>query len=102
MHLAMVTRVIHPIDSSVGARIRERRTAIGMGLETLGAKIGLSGQTIRKLEYGSDQLPPSRLVAIARALGVGVDFFFDPGDWQIAPDDSPIDERGLDRLNAAE
>lgn len=98
----MVTRVIHPIDSAVGARIRERRTAIGMGLETLGAKIGLSGQTVRKLEYGSDQLPPSRLVALARALGVDVGFFFDPADWQAAADDGQVGERALDRLNAAE
>ncbi|MDE2167663.1 MAG: helix-turn-helix transcriptional regulator [Alphaproteobacteria bacterium] len=98
----MVTRVVHSIDSAVGARIRERRTAIGMGLETLGAKIGLSGQTIRKLEYGSDQLPPSRLVALARALGIGVSFFFDPADWQAATDDRQVDERALDRLNAAE
>ncbi|MDE2228608.1 MAG: hypothetical protein KGL11_06160 [Alphaproteobacteria bacterium] len=36
------------------ARIRERCVAIGMGIETLGAKVGLSGQTMRKLEYGSD------------------------------------------------
>ncbi len=98
----MVTRIIHPIDSAVGARIRERRTAIGMGLETLGAKIGLSGQTIRKLEYGSDQLPPSRLVAIACALGVGVSYFFDPADWQSMADATQISERALDRLNAAE
>lgn len=98
----MVTRIIHPIDSAVGARVRERRTAIGMGLETLGAKIGLSGQTVRKLEYGSDQLPPSRLVAIARALGVGVSFFFDPADWQTAADDTRASERALHRLSAAE
>jgi transcriptional regulator with XRE-family HTH domain len=98
----MVTRVIHPIDSAVGARIRERRTAIGMGLETLGAKVGLSGQTIRKLEYGSDQLPPSRLVAIARALGVGVDFFFDPVDRDSARDDAQIADDAVGQLNAAE
>jgi transcriptional regulator with XRE-family HTH domain len=98
----MVTRVIHPIDSAIGARIRERRTVIGMGLETLGAKVGLSGQTIRKLEYGSDQLPPSRLVAIARALGVGVDFFFDPVDWDSAGDDAQIADDAVGQLNAAE
>jgi transcriptional regulator with XRE-family HTH domain len=73
-----------------------------MGLETLGAKIGLSGQTLRKLEYGSDQIPPSRLVALARGLGVGVEYFFDHADWTGAVDDSLPAEHGLHNIKTAE
>jgi len=69
------------IDIAVAARIRARRSAIGMGQETLGAHLGLSGQTVRKLEAGSG-LSPGRLVALARVLGVDIADFFEPREWR--------------------
>lgn len=71
-----------PVDIAVGARIRARRCALGLGQETLGALVGLSGQTVRKIESGSAALSPGRLVSFARALAVDVAYFFTPGDWK--------------------
>jgi transcriptional regulator with XRE-family HTH domain len=70
------------VDIAVGARIRTRRCELGMGQETLGALLGLSGQTIRKIEAGSAALSPGRLVSIARALSVDVAYLFAREEWR--------------------
>ncbi|MDE3110993.1 MAG: helix-turn-helix domain-containing protein, partial [Acidobacteriota bacterium] len=70
-----------PIDAAVGARIHRRRTELGLSVEMLSAKIGLSNYVLRKFEYGSSRLSPGRLVMIAHVLDVGIAFFFDPADW---------------------
>ncbi|MGO8917160.1 MAG: helix-turn-helix domain-containing protein [Stellaceae bacterium] len=78
-----------PVDIAVGARIRARRCALGLGQETLGALVGLSGQTVRKIEAGSTALSPGRLVSLARALAVDVAYFFAPDDWNHGAADHP-------------
>jgi transcriptional regulator with XRE-family HTH domain len=55
--------------------------------ETLGALLGLSGQTVRKLETGS-HVSSARLVAIARVLSVDVAYFLAAEDWAGAEGDA--------------
>ncbi len=55
-------------DIAIGARIRERRIDIGMGLQALGRAVGLTYQQIQKYETGVNRVASGRLLQIADAL----------------------------------
>ncbi len=58
------------IDAHVGARIRLRRTLMGMSQERLGEALGLTFQQIQKYERGVNRVGASRLDDLARVLDV--------------------------------
>jgi transcriptional regulator with XRE-family HTH domain len=66
-----------PIDVHVGARVRLRRTLLGMSQEKLGDAIGLTFQQVQKYERGANRIGASRLYDLSRVLDVPVSFFFD-------------------------
>lgn len=68
----------HPnlIDVHVGARVRLRRTLLGMSQEKLGQAIGLTFQQVQKYERGTNRIGASRLHELAQVLDVPVAFFF--------------------------
>jgi transcriptional regulator with XRE-family HTH domain len=66
----------NPIDVHVGARIRLRRTLLGMSQGTLAEAIGLTFQQVQKYERGTNRVSSSRLVDMANALDVDVSYFF--------------------------
>ncbi|MEA4838016.1 MAG: helix-turn-helix transcriptional regulator [Rhodospirillaceae bacterium] len=66
----------NPIDIHVGARVRQRRTLLGMSQEKLGQAIGLTFQQVQKYERGGNRIGASRLFDLARALDVPVSYFF--------------------------
>jgi len=66
-----------PIDVLVGARIRLRRTLLGMSQEKLGAALGLTFQQVQKYERGANKVGASRLYEMSRVLNVPIGFFFD-------------------------
>jgi len=67
----------NPIDVHVGARIRLRRTLLGMSQERLAEAIGLTFQQVQKYEKGANRVSSSRLVDMANALDVSIPYFFD-------------------------
>jgi transcriptional regulator with XRE-family HTH domain len=67
----------HPIDAIVGARLRQRRTLLGMSQEKLGEAIGLTFQQVQKYPRGANRISASRLFDMARVLEVPVSCFFD-------------------------
>lgn len=67
----------NPIDIHVGARVRLRRTLLGMSQEKLGHAIGLTFQQVQKYERGTNRIGASRLHELARVLDVPVSFFFE-------------------------
>src|SRR5258708_33966085 len=67
----------HPVDVHVGARMRQRRTLLGMSQEKLGTAVGLTFQQIQKYECGSNRIGSSRLFEFAKVLGVPGAYFFD-------------------------
>src|SRR6476661_2417333 len=67
----------HPVDVHVGARMRQRRTLLGMSQEKLGAAVGLTFQQIQKYERGSNRIGSSRLYEFAKVLDVRVSYFFE-------------------------
>jgi len=66
-----------PIDRHIGARIRARRTLIGMSQEKLGEALGLTFQQVQKYEKGTNRVGSGRLQEIGDILGVQVTYFFD-------------------------
>jgi transcriptional regulator with XRE-family HTH domain len=74
-----------PVDVHVGARVKLRRTLMGLSQGKLGEAIGLTFQQVQKYELGRNRISASMLHRIAEALDVPVSFFFD---------DMPDDIRG--------
>ena len=67
----------NPIDVHVGARLRLRRTLLGLSQEKLGEAVGITFQQLQKYERGSNRISASRLFNLSQVLEVPVSFFFD-------------------------
>jgi len=67
----------NPVDVHIGARMRLRRTLLGMSQEKLGEAIGLTFQQVQKYERGANRIGGSRLYDLSRVLDVPVSFFYD-------------------------
>ncbi len=80
------TGIPNPVDVHVGARLRVRRTLLGMNQTKLGEAIGVSFQQMQKYERGTNRISASRLYDLARLLDVPVEYFFD--DMRIKSPDS--------------
>src|SRR6202045_3092308 len=78
----------NPTDVHVGARVRLRRTLLGMSQEKLGDAIGLTFQQIQKYERGANRIGASRLFDMSRVLDVPVQFFFDERPVETAAADN--------------
>jgi len=70
----------NPIDVHVGARLRARRTLLGMSQTALGDAIGISFQQLQKNEGGSNRISASRLYELSKLLDVDISYFFDEMD----------------------
>ena len=77
-------RGIGPIDVHVGARLRQRRTLLGMNQTNLGNAIGVTFQQVQKYENGMNRISGSRLFALSRVLDVPVEYFFDDMPAEVA------------------
>ena len=71
-----------PVDVHVGARLRQRRTLLGMSQEKLGEAVALTFQQIQKYERGANRIGASRLFQLGQVLDVSVAYFFEdmPGE----------------------
>ena len=65
------------MDAHVGARLRLRRTLLGMSQEMLGEAIGVSYQQIQKYERGANRISGGMLHELSGVLGVPMSSFFD-------------------------
>ncbi len=71
------TGIPNPVDVHVGARLRQRRTLLGMTQTNLSDAIGVSFQQMQKYENGANRISASRLFDLSRILDVPVEYFFD-------------------------
>jgi transcriptional regulator with XRE-family HTH domain len=83
------SRVSRRVDDHVGARIRLRRTMLGMTQEQLAAALTISYQQIQKYETGANRVSAGRLFEIAQRLAVEVSYFFDGVDPAVVPKELP-------------
>lgn len=65
-----------PIDAHVGARMRLRRTELGVSLEKLAGALGTTVPQIENWEMGAAHIGASQLLQVTEILGVGPMFFF--------------------------
>lgn len=75
----------NPVDVHVGARLRQRRTLLGLSQEKLADAIGLTFQQVQKYERGANRIGASRLHQLARVLEVPVSYFFEELTRSTAP-----------------
>jgi transcriptional regulator with XRE-family HTH domain len=71
------TGIPSPIDVHVGARLRLRRTLLGMTQTSLGDALGLTFQQVQKYERGANRIGASRLFHLSQILDVSIEYFFD-------------------------
>lgn len=65
------------IDRRVGSRLRERRGLLGLTMEQLGQRVGVTYQQVYKYEVGKNRISAVRLHDLARTLHVPMEFFFE-------------------------
>ena len=80
----MPKKQANPIDAQVGNRVRLRRMLIGMSQERLGELLGLTFQQVQKYEKGVNRIGAGRLFEVSRILGVGIDYFYEGVNSQLA------------------
>ncbi len=78
------TGIPSPVDVHVGARLRQRRTLLGMSQTTLGEAIGLAFQQVQKYERGANRISASRLFALSQVFDMPVEYFFDDMPREVA------------------
>ncbi len=78
----------NPIDVHVGARLRARRTLLGLSQTALADAIGLTFQQLQKYETGNNRISASRLYELSKLLDVDISYFFDEMD-QATKSESP-------------
>lgn len=61
-----------------GERVRRTRLMLGLSQADLGAHVGLDRTMIAKIEAGTRRIDALELIGLSRALGVPVDFVFQP------------------------
>lgn len=66
-----------PTDVHVGTVIRRRRRYLNISQVALAGKLGVTFQQVQKYERGANRVSASMLLRTARALGVGVAYFYD-------------------------
>ena len=65
------------MDRTIGAKIRMRRSELGMTQTDLAKAIGVTFQQVQKYENGTNRVGGSRMAGVAKALEVPVSYFFD-------------------------
>jgi transcriptional regulator with XRE-family HTH domain len=65
------------VDAYIGARMRERRRALGITQERLGELLGVTFQQVQKYEKGANRVSAARLFEICKALEVTLASMFE-------------------------
>src|SRR5260370_15320203 len=90
-----VTKHLNQIDRSLGIRLRDKRTSIGISQEQLADKLQIDAREIDLYEAGAKRISADRLLRIAKVLGVRPVYFFgfsdDPGRGATAFGEPPCE-----------
>ncbi len=81
------------VDFEIGRRIKSRRNGLGLNQQHLAQRIGVSYQQVQKYENGTDRVGAARLLQIAQALDVPIDYFYRLADSE---DPASDDERSVE------
>ena len=70
----------HSVKFYIGQRVRQRRWVVGMTLQQLGDRVGLTAQQIMQIEAGTYEINASLMRDIAAALEASALSFFEGVD----------------------
>jgi transcriptional regulator with XRE-family HTH domain len=65
------------IDHHIAARLRQRRTVLGLTQQQVAEVLGVTYQQAHKYETGANRVSAGRLHQLARALGVEPGYFYE-------------------------
>lgn len=65
-----------PLNHLIGAKLKARRTMLGLTQHEVAQRVGITYQQLHKYETGLNRISASRLYCCAEALAVPIDFFF--------------------------
>ena len=68
------------IDEYVGAKLKLKRSSIGITQNELGDMVGVTFQQIQKYEKGANRIGAGKLYEFAKILNVPINYFFDGFD----------------------
>ncbi len=88
------TGIPSAVDVHVGARLRQRRTLLGMTQTNLGDAQGLTFQQVQKYERGTNRISASRLFELSQVLDVPIGFFFEDMPPEVAASSLATEGRG--------
>ena len=83
---ALDAAAIAAIDRSVGIRLRQRRTLLGLSQQDVAVMMGMSFQQLQKYERGISRISASRLYQLATILNSRVADFFEDASAVSHPD----------------
>ena len=99
----------NPIDIHVGIRLRLARAHADLSQTAVADQVGITFQQIQKYEKGTNRIGASRLLQLARVLGIDVGFFFegtedivDHGEMVVQRPPASIDLKLAGRLGKIE
>jgi DNA-binding XRE family transcriptional regulator len=70
-------RITTAVDVYIGARMRDRRLAIGLTQQDLAKTLGVSFQQVQKYEIGLNRVSAARLFEICDVLDVSIASMFE-------------------------
>lgn len=65
------------VAAHIGARMKSRRTMLGISLAALADALSITSQQMSKYEHGQNQLSAVKLCLIAQMLSVDISYFYD-------------------------
>ena len=68
---------VQDLDHHIAARLRQRRTMLGLTQQQVAEMVGITYQQAHKYEKGVNRISAGRLHALARALGVEPGYFYE-------------------------
>lgn len=84
-----------------GERVKEIRKALGLTLEKFGEKVGVTKQTVSRIENGVNNLTEQMTKAICREFGVDY-IFLTTGEGEMFVDSDDDFTEKIDRIMAGE
>lgn len=69
----------------IGARLRERRIALGITQDQMGRDLGVTYQQFHKYEHGRNRIPIPKLIAAASRLGVSLAYVLEASSAALPP-----------------
>ena len=81
---------VNSVDEYVGAKLKLKRSSIGITQNELGDMVGVTFQQIQKYEKGANRIGAGKLYEFSKILNVPINYFFDGFD------DSKLDKAVLE------